>query len=333
MKPKALITGGCGFVGRHMCHRLFEEGYYVVAVDNLISEGSLHPDDWPKHLYINDSMDFVYMDMTCEEFFQGDVEYFGKNPKWDLIVHLAAVVGGRNMIENEPLQVAKDLEIDSRFFTWVTQLVTRPGMIVYFSSSAAYPLDLQKATNYRSLKEEDIIINETGGFIGMPDLSYGWAKLTGEFLAQLVRKKYDIPVAIYRPFSGFGEDQADCYPFPAILKKCLLGDEVEIWSDSFRDFVYIEDIIDCVLITMNDVAKQKTSLNICSGIATSFSELSHMIAEVIGKDIIVTVANNKPKGVYYRVGDNTNAASMGWAPKYSLKEAIERICKYYLYSI
>jgi nucleoside-diphosphate-sugar epimerase len=81
---------------------------------------------------------------------------------------------------------------------------------------------------------------------------------------------------------------------------------------------------------MNEVATKQTTLNICSGIATSFSELSHMIAEVIGKDIIVTVAGNKPKGVYYRVGDNTKAKSMGWTPKTNLKAAIEILCKYYL---
>lgn len=323
-KKMALVSGGCGFVGRHMCKKLINEGYYVAAIDSLVSEGSMHPDEWPEHLYVNDSMDFVFLHMSCEEFFEGGVDYFGKSPKWDLVVHLAAVVGGRSKIEDEPLEVAKDLEIDSRFFSWAVSQERMPGVVVYFSSSAAYPIDLQGPECHRALKEEDLVVSEKGGLIGIPDLSYGWAKLTGEYLAQLARKKHGLPVAIYRPFSGFGEDQADCYPFPSILKKVSHCDVVEVWSDSVRDFVYIDDVIECVLTTMHNVAKKKTALNIASGKPTSFVELAHLMAAAMGKTVTVKVAQDKPKGVYYRVGDPTKSKEFGWAPKTSLEDAIKR---------
>lgn len=329
-KKSVLITGGCGFVGRHMCKRYHDLGYYVVAVDNLTSDGSKDPDSWPKHLFINDSMDFVFLYMSCDEFFQYKVPYFGPEPKWDIVIHLAAIVGGRNTIENEPLHVAEDLAIDSSFFLWASKQKHAPSLIVYFSSSAAYPLDMQSESSvqYRSLTESDLVVSTQGGQIGTPDLSYGWAKLTGEFLAQLAREKHGLNIAIYRPFSGFGEDQDDCYPFMSILNKVRKGNEVEIWSDSFRDFVYIEDVVDCVVETMEKVAQDKTVLNIASGVPTRFSELAKTIAHEIrgnNSNIVIKIANDRPKGVYYRVGDVTKSKEYGWCAKTSLQEAIRKI--------
>ena len=57
--------------------------------------------------------------------------------------------------------------------------------------------------------------------IGIPDMSYGWAKITHEYLAKLAFEKYGINSVIYRPFSGYGEDQDDTYPFPSICKRIL----------------------------------------------------------------------------------------------------------------
>ena len=55
--------------------------------------------------------------------------------------------------------------------------------------------------------------------LGMPDMSYGWAKLTCEYLARLAYEKHGLKSVCYRPFSGYGEDQDDTYPFPSICKR------------------------------------------------------------------------------------------------------------------
>lgn len=55
----------------------------------------------------------------------------------------------------------------------------------------------------------------------MPDMSYGWAKLTHEYLSRLACEKHGLKSVTYRPFSGYGEDQDDHYPFPSICKRAL----------------------------------------------------------------------------------------------------------------
>ena len=82
------------------------------------------------------------------------------------------MVGGRLMIENNPLAVADDLAIDAAYWQWAKR--AQPRKSVCFSSSAAYPVSLQTADHYVLLKEDMISFE---GDIGMPDMSYGWAKL------------------------------------------------------------------------------------------------------------------------------------------------------------
>ena len=57
--------------------------------------------------------------------------------------------------------------------------------------------------------------------IGVPDLTYGWAKLTCEYLAKIAHEKHGLKSICYRPFSGYGEDQDLSYPFPSICKRVI----------------------------------------------------------------------------------------------------------------
>jgi len=93
-------------------------------------------------------------------------------------------------------------------FNWAVN--TKQKKIIYYSSSAAYPVKLQRKP-YK-LKEFDINLND----VRNPDFTYGWTKLTGEILAQFARKQ-GIDVYVFRPFSGYGEDQDLTYPFQVLL--------------------------------------------------------------------------------------------------------------------
>ena len=175
------------------------------------------------------------------------------------------------------------------------------------------------------MKESDLDLQNLSG---VPDMSYGWSKLTGEYLAKLAHDNYGLDIVCYRPFSGYGEDQHETYPFIAILKRIIKGDTpIEIWSNSVRDFVYIEDIVDCVLTTMYKV-HDGSAINIASGVATSFIELVKEMLNVVGCAAEVKIVDDKPKGVYYRVGDPSYVMSLGWFPKTSLQDIIPKCCTF-----
>jgi len=294
--PTALVTGGCGFVGRHFVKRLLGKGYTVSVVDDL-SVG-LAPADWPDHLRPGpDEADRM-------RFHNEDFRSFvrGSSADFDLIVHCAAVVGGRMTIEGDPLKVATDLAIDADLFNWSVKTRPMPRKVIYFSSSAAYPIKLQTSSYNLTLREDLIAFDDR---LAMPDMTYGWSKLTGEYLAEFAARSYGLDVVSYRPFSGYGEDQDFSYPFPSILRRVGRKESpIVVWGsgDQKRDFIYIEDIVDAVFASY-DKLKPGEALNLGSGEGTSFRELALLAGKVIGHAATVVNDPTKPEGVFARVGE------------------------------
>jgi len=169
--------------------------------------------------------------------------------------------------------------------------------------------------------------------IGMPDMSYGWAKLTCEYLARLAFEKHGLKSVCYRPFSGYGEDQDDSYPFPSICKRALanVGEPVlRVWGtgDQMRDFIHIEDCVDGVLTTM-DAINDGDALNLSTGIYTSFKQFARMAAEESGYQPEVIGMTDKPSGVFARAGDTTKQQACGFDHKISFRDGIRRALLHY----
>lgn len=277
-----LITGHMGFVGSHF-HRWLElEGHTVWGVD--IKQGT-----------------------DCREWFKYQKRQF------DLVIHCAAIVGGRSTIEGQPLSVATDLSIDADFFNWCKE--TKPKNVVYFSSSAAYPTEYQKLSRPYRLQEADIDLDA----VKNPDLTYGWAKLTGEYLSQFLT---DSKVFVFRPFSGYGSDQDTDYPFPSFIDRAIRRENpFVIWGDGnqVRDFIHIDDIVEAVLFHVDRGIAG--TFNLCTGIGTSFNELARKVCQLAGYEPEFVHILDAPKGVEFRVGDPTLSHQVH-LPEVSLEQGI-----------
>ncbi len=320
---KVLVTGAAGFVGRHMVHRLLQRGWEVHAVDPVAPlTGGLLPDCWPL-FDPRDYTNFHFHHEDCRDYFR-----CVKDTDFDYCFHLAAMVGGRLMIENNPLAVADDLSIDAHYWQWAAE--TRPIKSVCFSSSAAYPIKFQRPDHYVLLREEMIGFDED---IGMPDMSYGWAKLTCEYLAKLASEKYGMKSVVYRPFSGYGEDQDDTYPFPSIVKRVMahVGEpEIRVWGSGrqMRDFIHIEDCMDGILKTMDRI-DDAGAVNLSTGIYTSFIDFAKRAAGLCGYAPDVHGTSDKPEGVFARGGDTEKQRNLGFVSTIPFDRGIENAIAYY----
>jgi len=327
MNPKALVTGGAGFVGRHVVKRLLNNNYDVTVVDNFYpGSGCLTLDNWPDHLKPATNQKLTIIKSDARDYFKKDLKT--KN-LWNEVVHLAAIVGGRLVIENQPLAVGVDLSIDAEFFNWLAELNYKPEYIHYFSSSAAYPIVNQTVDDHQLLSED--LISFDSGYIGVADLTYGWSKLTGEFLAKIAHEKYGHNILCYRPFSGYGEDQDISYPFPAILRRCLnKEDPVIVWGSGqqMRDFIYIEDCIDGMFI-LSRKCSDGSAINLSTGKAISFNDLANMMARACNYAPLIKNTASKPEGVFARYGSVVLQNSLGFYAKTSLEEGI-KICANYI---
>jgi nucleoside-diphosphate-sugar epimerase len=320
---RVLVTGGAGFVGRHVVARLLAAGHEVHCVDPVVPRsGGLAPERWPLCRPL-DYERFHYVAQDCRDWFRAH-----SRESFDYAFHLAAVVGGREMIENQPLAVADDLSIDAHYWQWA--VTAQPGKSVVFSSSAAYPIDLQRADHYELLREDMISFE---GRIGQPDLTYGWSKLTCEYLARLAHEKHGLKSVCYRPFSGYGEDQDDSYPFPGICKRVLAqrGEPVlTVWGSGrqMRDFIHIEDCVDAILHTMDQV-DDAGAINLSTGRYTSFIEFAQTAADLCGYRPEIRGTSDKPEGVFARGGDTALQDRLGCRRTVKLRDGIARALKYY----
>ena len=274
-----LITGSEGFVGKYFKQKLDKDNLTLID----IKTGT-----------------------DCRDFFKKE------DKQYDLVIHLAAIVGGRESIEGRPMAVADNLSIDSEFFQWC--LKTNPKKIVYFSSSAAYPVYLQsKHFVERPLKESDINLTD----IKLADMTYGWSKLTGEFLAQFVPN-----VHIFRPFSGYGWDQDLTYPFPMYVKRAIeRQDPFEVWGPGTqtRDFIHMKDVVNAVMTAVEEGITGPTNLGM--GRSTSFLELAQMCMKEVGYEGLILTRPDKPVGCMHRVSDNSKLLEF-YTPKITLEQGI-----------
>jgi nucleoside-diphosphate-sugar epimerase len=338
-----LITGACGFVGRNLVRSLLGDFGELWLVDDL-STGK-HPDTWLPQLLGgaggSGSRPREYSTPTqTVRFFEadvisllgpsigvgtagsgGDVEW----PRFAEAYHLASIVGGRKKIEEEPLVVGLDLAIDSIFFMWASK-TGAVGRLLYASSSAAYPIDLQGEEDSVPLRESYIDIPNAK--IGMPDLTYGWSKLTGEFLTHLLAQGDGVPACCVRPFSGYGEEQDTTYPVPAIAARAAAReDPLVVWGSGqqSRDFVHIDDCIVAMRLAIEKI-EDGSGVNIGSGKATTFLEVAATYARLAGYEPEVKGTGEGPVGVHARYADvETARARLGWAPTISLDEGLGRV--------
>jgi nucleoside-diphosphate-sugar epimerase len=274
---KALVTGSAGFLGRHFSAELEQRGWTVNGCD---IDGDLHGE----------------AGTDAHAVFAGD-HY---RDRYDLVVHCAALEPHRKAIDSNPLHMAANLRLDADMFRWA--VTTGQRRVLYLSSSAAYPVDLQTGAFRRRmwrLAENDLRPDEPG----LPDAGYGWTKLTGERLARDAGRA-GLAVHVVRPFSGYGSDQSPLFPFGAFIDRAWRRvDPFPIWGDGqqVRDFIHVDDLVAGALAVVD--ADERRPVNLCTGVGTTMLELAEMVCEQVDYQPHFEVHPDQPTGVHYRVGE------------------------------
>jgi nucleoside-diphosphate-sugar epimerase len=296
---KALVTGSSGFVGRHMVGELFDRGWVVDAADLR------------QHIGPTDALDLFRANTAV----------------YDLVVHCAARSPHRAAIDGEPATHVYNQLLDAAMFEWAIR--TRQRRVLYLSSSAAYPVRLQthewvEAHGQHRLSESHINLTQwgkTGDW--SPDASYGWTKLTGERMAAAAAEA-GMAVHVVRPFSGYGEDQSDDFPFGAFVARARRReDPFAIWGDGsqVRDWIHIDDVVAGALAVID--ADVRGPVNLCTGVGTSMLELAAQVCCAFGYEPRFERQLGAPSGVAYRVGDPTRFHEI-YRPRVDLAEGVRR---------
>lgn len=213
---------------------------------------------------------------------------------YDLVVHAAARSPHRQAIDSTPQMHLYNRMLDASLFEWAAR--TGQRHVVYFSSCAV--LDAE------------------------PD-AYGLTKLAGEELAAHART-CGVPVTVVRPFSGYGEDQADDFPFGAFAARARRGDDpFEIWGDGLqvRDWIHVDDVVRGTLALVD--AKVDGPVSLCTGIGTSMWDVARLFTAAAGYEPTLLTRSDRPAGQPRRVGDPTQLLEV-YRPEVTLDEGVKR---------
>jgi len=310
---KCLVTGGAGLIGSHLARKLVELGCSVTVVDNL-SSGDI------RNLQnIMGSIRFINADLRNRDV------CIKVTKNQDYIFHLAANMGGIGYITKVGAAIMSDnLLINIHMLE--ASVLNKVKRFFYSSSACVYPIEKQKTPEVIPLKEEDAIPANPNEF-------YGWEKLITEKMCEAYHRDYGLEVRIARFHNVFGEAYNAFDPergkAPAhLIRKAILypKEKFIIWGDGkqTRSFLYVEDCVEGVLKLME--SNYVKPINIGSDRLITINELAEIIIGISGKDIKVEYDLSKPQGVRGRNADLTLAKKiLGWYPKTSLEEALERM--------
>lgn len=217
---------------------------------------------------------------------------------YDLVVHAAARSPHRAAIDGDPGMHPYNVLLDAAMFDWAIR--TGQRRVLYLSSCAALdgPVD-----------------------------DYAATKLTGERLAANARAA-GVPVTVVRPYSGYGEDQSEDFPFRAIVERARHGeDPFDIWGDGtqVRDWIHIDDVVAGALAVVESGTVEPVSL--CTGVGTSMTELAELACAQMGYRPAFRFRSDRPAGVAYRVGD-PSALRRHYAPRVTLEQGVKRALSY-----
>jgi UDP-glucuronate 4-epimerase len=312
---RAMVTGGAGFIGSHLCERLLREGDQVVCFDNF--DNFYDPDIKIRNVEgINkkfpDRFKLITGDIRNAEHLQ---EAFQKN-RIDLVVHLAARAGVRPSIE-QPL-LYQDMNIRGTMVLLEACKEYKVKDFIFASSSSVY------GENQRvPFSEKDLDIQ--------PISPYGATKRAGELLSYSYHHLYGMNIACLRIFTAYGPRQR---PEMAIHKFTRLvdqGEKVPMFGDgsSRRDYTYIDDLIEGILSIIHR-SKGFEVYNLGESQTTSLKELIQLIEKALGKKALVEMLRPQPGDVSTTYADITKAREMlGYRPKVKMEEGIRRFVEWY----
>lgn len=345
---KVLITGGAGFIGSNLALKLINKGYEVIVLDNLSEQ--IHGKD-PNKSYtyslIKDKVKFIKGDVKNREDWKKAL-----TEEIDVVIHLAAETGtGQSMYEvekyidtnikgtailldklvNEKLRVKKLIVASSRAIYGEGKFYCEKDGIVYPNSRKDEDMKKGDFNVKCPLCGKNVKMQLTDEESkSHPTSVYGYTKKAQEELSILIGKSINLPVVAFRFQNVYGPGQSLKNPYTGILSifstQIKNGNDINIFEDGkeTRDFVYIDDITDAIILSINNEKANYQVFNVGSGEKLDVLTIANILKEKYNSNVNIKVSGN------YRLGDiKDNQAdlmkireALGYEPKVNFEKGI-----------
>ena len=301
--PRALVTGGAGFIGSHLCERLLSEGYHVVCMDNL-STGVL--ENVAPFLASEADFEFIDHDVSVHIDFPGRLAE---------IYHFASAASPADF-GRIPIEILKTGALGTLNSHGLAR--ARGARFMLASTSEVYgdPLVHPQHEEYRGN------VSTTG-----PRSVYDEAKRYAEALTMAYRRHNRVDTRIARIFNTYGPKmrEDDGRMVPTFIRQALLGEPLSIYGEGTqtRSVQYVEDLIEGVIRLMN--SEETRPVNIGNPVEYSVREIAEIIIELSGSQSEIShqpLPEDDPK---QRCPDITRAReALGWEPQIPAREGLAK---------
>jgi dTDP-glucose 4,6-dehydratase len=305
-KKRALITGGAGFIGSHLCDYLLSKGFQVICMDNLSTGETANIN----HIR-NDDFLFIKQDVTNYLFIEDRIDY---------ILHFASPASPIDYLKL-PIQT---LKVGSLGTHKALGLAKEKGAIFLLASTSEVygdPLVHPQNEDYWGN------VNPLG-----PRGVYDEAKRFAEALTMAYHRYHGIHTKIVRIFNTYGPRMRinDGRAVPTFLYQALRGEDITVFGDGSqtRSFCYISDLIEGIYkLLVSDAAGP---VNIGNPVEMTIMELAEKIISVTGSRSRIVkkpLPEDDPK---IRKPDITRAKEwLGWEPKVGFEQGIRETLNYF----
>lgn len=302
---KILVTGGCGFIGSHLCKALIKQGHQLRVLDNLTTG---------KRENLATGAELVEGDIRNAETVADCLR------DMDACFHLAAVASVQQSTEQWCETHAVNLSGTIHIFEQVAKRAKitgkKPIPVFYASSAAVYGNGAETAL------AEDVSLH--------PLSPYGADKLGCEIQAYVAQHLYGIPNIGFRFFNIYGPRQNPDSPYSGVIsifmKRCRNGQDLTIFGDGeqLRDFVYVDDLVAVLLRGLDKIKPDDCRvLNVCTGTPTSINELARYVIEVSRADVVCHHESARDGDIRISIGNTSCLESvLGIVPHTSIKEGL-----------
>lgn len=319
---KILVTGGHGFLGKHITKELIKHGYDIYDGYALFNQPWQKPQD--KEVWRPGRVDF---DATSQLSADWGVQAFQP----DVILHMAALCGGILANKNSPADfLHKNVDMSSNIF----HAAHKHGCkrVYTLGSVCAYPKHCPTP-----FKEDDL----WNGYPEETNAPYGMSKRLLLMLGQTYRQQYGIGGVHFIPVNMYGEhdhfDLTNSHVIPALIRKFDTAIEknlstVECWGtgEATREFLYAGDAAEAIIKAINNELDTSLPINLGTGKDISIKDLSHLIGDLSGFTGEIVFNGAVSDGQPRRMLDVSRAKDMmGWAAKTDLKTGLLKTIQWF----
>jgi dTDP-glucose 4,6-dehydratase len=306
IKKTALITGGAGFIGGHLCKYLLKKEYRVICVDNLIT-GTL------KNIEDIKSGDFEYINHNI-------IDFIDITEKIDLIFHLASPASPIDYLQL-PIQTLKVGALGTHNVLGFAK--SKRAVMLLASTSEVYGDPLQ----HPQREEYWGNVNPVG-----PRGVYDEAKRFAEAITMAYHRQQGVDTRIARIFNTYGPNMRlnDGRVIPNFICQCIKGNDITAYGqgNQTRSFCYVDDLME----GLYKLTQTKYNLPVNMGNPDEFTilQLAEMIKKLTGsKSRIVfnPLPEDDPK---VRMPDITKARKfLDWQPQVKLEDGLKKTIEWF----